>query len=126
MSKIRLAETPEPETPAADRIYIYLDDVTGVLMAKDDAGNTHVLTMSTGARYCDTEDLAAGISEISIDTTALALAAAPSQVLVTMEGADGDALLYPMVVGRATASIKVAWQAATVGTDYKLHWEIVV
>jgi len=78
-----------------------------------------------GARHTGIESLAAGIVELEIDLTAFALAAAPAQTLVTMEGPDGGVLLYPMVVVVTSTALKVAWQAETPDTDYSLHWELI-
>ena len=122
MSKIRFAEITEPETPATERAYLYLD--TAGLKVKDDAGVVHDLFYATD-RHQGSVALGSGVYDTTVDLTALGLGSAPSNVFVTMQATDGDALLFPMVVVLTAVSLKVVWQSATSNTNYTLHWEII-
>ena len=122
MSKIRFTETVEPDTPAADTAWVYLDSA-GLKLKLDDG--SVVECISTQLRYHGVELIGAGLSEVTIDTSSLGLSAPPTSVHVTMES-DGTALLSPNVTEILADSLKVAWQAPTPTANFKLHWEVIV
>lgn len=76
-----------------------------------------------GVQYGGVVSLPAGITEYEIELSGLDVP--PSRAFVTMEGREGDGLLFPMITGRTATALTVAWQSETVGSYYKLHWEVV-
>jgi hypothetical protein len=74
-------------------------------------------------KICDTESIADAASSVTIDISSYALAAAPAQVLATVEKpSSSDLNLFAVVRSRSATEIVIDLSAAVDSANYKLHW----